>query len=387
MITYFNVIFLYLQSMSKKQTFFMEEIFPLLGNDSDDYNYSYSYNDEESDTCCTGAVCTQHVSMKFEEVFVPVLYSVVLVLGFLGNGLVLAVLCQMRRGWSVTDTFILHLAVADTLLLLTLPFWAVQASMGWIFGTPICKLTGAVFQINFYCGIFLLACISLDRYLSIIHAVQMYSRKKPWAVQTSCLFVWIICLLLSIPDWVFLEANEDDRRKGKVECTHNYLLYFNSAKNMRMASRLLYHIVGFLIPSVIMIYCYSCILLRLIKGTQGLQKQRAMRVILALVVAFFVSWTPYNIVLLVDTLHARNMIEDKCETRTTLDISVTTTSTLGYLHCCLNPILYAFVGVKFRRHLLQMLKFLGCRLKGQVRSASRRSSVWSESGNTSTSGF
>ncbi|KAI1901542.1 hypothetical protein AGOR_G00035490 [Albula goreensis] len=374
-------------SMSKKQTFLMEDIFSLFGNDSDDYNYSYSYSDEESDTCCTGAVCTQHDSMKFEEVFVPVLYSVVLVLGFLGNGLVLAVLCQMRRGWSVTDTFILHLAVADTLLLLTLPFWAVQASMGWIFGTPICKVTGAVFQINFYCGIFLLACISLDRYLSIIHAVQMYSRKKPWAVQSSCLFVWIFCLLLSIPDWVFLEANGDDRREGKVECTHNYLLYFNSSKNIRMASRLLYHIVGFLIPSVIMIYCYSCILLRLIKGTQGLQKQRAMRVILALVVAFFVSWTPYNIVLLVDTLHARNMIEDKCETRTTLDISVTATSTLGYLHCCLNPILYAFVGVKFRRHLLQMLKFLGCRLKGQVRSASRRSSVWSESGNTSTSGF
>ncbi|KAJ8335024.1 hypothetical protein SKAU_G00406630 [Synaphobranchus kaupii] len=360
----------------------MESLFSS-ANWSDYDNYSYY----ESDTCCVGAVCTQHSSMQFEAVFIPVLYSVVLVLGLLGNGLVLAVLGQLRQGWSVTDTFILHLAVADTLLLLTLPFWAAQATNEWSFGTPLCKMTGALFQINFYCGIFLLACISLDRYLSIVHAVQMYSRKKPWLVQTSCLCVWILCLLLSFPDWVFLQAVKDERRGGRVECVHNYLLYYKSTEDWRLASRLLYHVVGFLLPSAIMVFCYSCILLRLHRGTQGLKKQRAIRVILALVVAFFVSWTPYNVALMVDTLHDREAIKDTCDTRSALDISLAVTSTLGYAHCCLNPVLYAFVGIKFRRHLAKMLKSLGCQLKGQVRPGSRRSSVWSESGNTSTSGF
>ncbi|XP_036411534.1 C-X-C chemokine receptor type 3-like isoform X1 [Megalops cyprinoides] len=376
------------KSMSSKMIFNVEDIQDYFNiSSTENYtDYSYYY-DKEGDTCCFGQVCDQQQSIRVEQVFIPALYSLVIVLGFLGNGLVLAVLTQLRRSWSVTDTFIMHLAVADIMLLLTLPFWAVEAASGWSFGTPLCKFTGALFKINFYCGIFLLACISLDRYLSIVHAVQMYSRRKPWVVQGSCVAVWLLCLLLSIPDWLFLQALRDDRRNGRVECVHNYLLYAQSSEEWRMGSRLLYHIVGFLLPSAIMVFCYSCILLRLNRGSQGIQKKRAIRVILALVVAFFVSWTPYNLTLMVDTLLSKAAIRDTCEARTTLDICLMATSTLGQLHCCLNPILYAFVGVKFRRHLLDLLRSMGCKLKSQVRSASRRSSVWSESGKTSTSNF
>ncbi|KAJ8287717.1 hypothetical protein COCON_G00003760 [Conger conger] len=365
------------------------------GDDLSTLFYGSGYNDTnysnypiESTCCNSGLVCTQGESMRFQAVFIPVLYSLALVLGLLGNGLVLGVLFQLRRTWSVTDTFILHLAVADTLLLLTLPFWAVEATQGWIFGTELCKLMGAIFKINFYSGIFLLACISLDRYLSIVHAVQMYSRRKPWAVQASCLCVWLFCLLLSIPDWVFLESSSDVRR-DKVECTHNYQRFNANMKHWRLASRLLYHVVGFLLPSAVMVYCYSCILLRLRGGSQGPQKQKAIRVILALVVVFFISWTPYNITMLVDTVQSDpTKANQTCADITALDVSLTVTSTLGYLHCCLNPVLYAFVGVKFRRHLLDMLNTWGCRIKGHVGPIARRSSMWSESGDTSyTSGF
>ncbi|XP_035250171.1 C-X-C chemokine receptor type 3.1 [Anguilla anguilla] len=353
------------------------------------YNESHYTGDTSDNTCCAGLVCTQGESMKFQAVFIPILYSLALVVGLLGNGLVLGVLFQLRRIWSVTDTFILHLAVADILLLLTLPFWAVEATQGWIFGTELCKLMGALFKINFYSGIFLLACISLDRYLSIVHAVQMYSRRKPWAVQASCLFVWLFCLLLSIPDWIFLESVQDPRRGLKTECTHNYLRFSVSTQGWRLASRLLYHIVGFLLPSVVMVFCYSCILLRLRGGSQGPQKQKAIRVILVLVVAFFISWTPYNITMLVDTIQSnRTHNNQTCSSVTALDVSLTVTSTLGYFHCCLNPVLYAFVGVKFRRHLVDMLNTLGCKMKGHVRPMARKTSMWSESGDTSyTSGF
>ncbi|KAJ8005236.1 hypothetical protein DPEC_G00144540 [Dallia pectoralis] len=307
-----------------------------------------------------------------------------MVLGLLGNGLVLVVLVKKKQSWSVTDRFILHLAVADTLLLLTLPFWAVQAAVGWSFGTPHCKITGAIFTINFYCGIFLLACISLDRYLSVVHAVQMYSRRKPWMVQVSCLSVWVLSLILSIPDWYFLESVFDPRRE-KHECVHNYPLTSQSGFDWRLASRLIYHTLGFLLPSAVLIFCYTFILLRLLRGSQGVQKQKAVRVILALVLVFFLCWTPYNITLMLDTLHANNTIMDTCENRNALDIAMTTTSSLGYLHCSLNPVLYAFVGVNFRRHLLGLLRPLGFKLARGIslQGSSRRSSVWSESGDTS----
>ncbi|XP_007250941.3 C-X-C chemokine receptor type 3 [Astyanax mexicanus] len=349
-------------------------------------DYNYTYDEPGYDDSCCGEVCDQTSSMAFDSIFIPILYSVAVVVGLLGNGLVLVVLWQKKRSWSVTDTFVLHLSVADILLLLTMPLWAMEAVNGWNFGSGLCKLTGALFQVNFYCGIFLLACISLDRYMSIVHAVQMYSRKKPWVIQLSCMTVWFLSLLLSVPDWIYLQASSDSRRGGKTECTHWY-----PSNTWRIFFRCLYHVVGFFIPAKVLLVCYTRILLRLQRGSQrGAQKQRAMRVILALVVAFFICWTPYNLVLIVDTLHTNQSINSSssCDTNTALDIAITATSTLGYLHCCMNPVLYAFVGVKFRRHLLEMARPISSRLKGRVSTVSRRSSVWSESVDTSnTSAF
>ena len=89
-------------------------------------------------------------------------------------------------------------------------------------------------KINFYCGIFLLACISVDRYLSIVHAAQMFSRKKAWLVHSSCLSVWLLSLLLSIPDWVFLQAVKDERRGDKTECIRDYMLFSQSTTEWRL---------------------------------------------------------------------------------------------------------------------------------------------------------
>ncbi|XP_020512365.1 C-X-C chemokine receptor type 3 [Labrus bergylta] len=357
----------------------------LLSGLSDLYDNN-SYGDE--DGCCDGGdVCDLNEGRQFEAVFIPVLYSVAFVVGVLGNGVLLGVLARSRKVWSVTDNFILHLGVADVLLLLTLPFWAAQAyqEQGWTFGTPLCKITGAVFTINFYCGIFLLACISLDRYLSIVHATQMYSRRNPWVVHISCLAVWLFSLLLSIPDWIFLEAAVNDRRE-KTECVREYFKLGVKVGDWRLASRLLYHTVGFLLPSAILIFCYTCILRQLKCGAKGsLQKQKAFRVIVSVVVVFFICWTPYNITLFVDTLHS----DPTCGVSMSLQKAKTVTSTLGYLHCSLNPILYAFVGVKFRRQLMDILRSLGCKLKRnatfQSVGSSRRSSVWSDSPDTSNS--
>lgn len=200
----------------------------------------------------------------------------------------------------------------------------------------------------------------------------MYSRTRPKQVQLSCLAVWFFCLLLSIPDWIYLEAQHDSRR-GKSECTHIY-----TSSTLRLLSRVLYHVLGFLLPAIVLLYCYSRVLLRLQSGSQGVQKQRAVRVVLALVMAFFISWTPYNITLLVDTLYTNQSSNNTtCEATTALDIALTATSVLGYLHCCVNPVLYAFVGVKFRRHLLDLIKPFRYRLQTRVDTVSRKSSVWS----------
>lgn len=109
-------------------------------------NYSYDGEFEGGD------VCDLKNGTVFESLFIPTLYSVAFVVGVLGNGLLLGVLFQSRKRWSVTDNFILHLAVSDVLLLLTLPLWAAQAASeaGWEFGSALCKITGTVFTVRIF---------------------------------------------------------------------------------------------------------------------------------------------------------------------------------------------------------------------------------------------
>lgn len=351
-------------------------------------NYE-NYSWDENQLYLEGDVCDLNNSTDFEALFIPTLYSVAFAVGILGNGLLLGVLFQSRKSWSVTDNFILHLAISDVLLLVTLPLWAAQAAneLGWQFGNVLCKITGTVFTINFYSGIFLLACISVDRYLSIVHATQMYSRRKSWMVHTSCMLVWLFSVLLSIPDLIFLENVTDERRGNRAECIRNYPKYGLDANMYKMVSRGLFHTLGFLLPSIVLIFCYSCILWQLRCGTKGLQKQRAFKVIISVVAVFFLCWTPYNITLWVDTVQQNNSSLNSCGEQTSLDKALVVTSSLGYLHCSLNPILYAFVGVKFRRQLLDILRSMGCKLKTSLKpgSVSRRSSIWSDSAETSNS--
>ncbi|XP_018587698.2 C-X-C chemokine receptor type 3-like [Scleropages formosus] len=280
------------------------------------------------------------------SVFIPVLYSLALIVGLLGNGLLLVVLYKLLCPWSVTHTFILHLLVANTLLLLTLPFWAAEAAQGWSFGSPLCMLMGAIFKIVFCCGNFLLACMSVDQYLSIVHNVQMYSKLNPWKVQVNFLLVWLVCLLLCIPDWIPTKYQETGL-KGIVKFCHNPVQLSASA----YASRWLYHVVGFIIPSIVIVFCFSCALLRLPGSSPRIRKQGSMRAILVLVLAFFICWTPYNIILIVDTASVRK--------GSSLDTPLIVTAALGCLHSSVNPVLCICFFQDFRCHVLHMLRLRG----------------------------
>uniref|UniRef100_A0A6P8SHS9 C-X-C chemokine receptor type 3 n=1 Tax=Geotrypetes seraphini TaxID=260995 RepID=A0A6P8SHS9_GEOSA len=317
----------------------------------------------------------------FDKIFLPIFYTLVFLLGLFGNFIVMAVMIKYKHTLTATDIFILHLAIADILLVLTLPFWAIQAVLGWIFGDLSCKIIGSVFKINFYSNIFLLVCISFDRYLSIVHAVQMYKKHKTLLVHMSCLAVWGFCFLLSIPDLVLLQS-VNEIRYNTIECLHNFSS--NTAYYWRATLRFLFHVVGFFLPLCVMVYCYVRIILTLM-GSQGFQKHKAMRIIIAVVITFILCWAPYNVVLLTDTLISFNVLNQNCDLDTQIDIGKSITSSLGYFHCCLNPFLYAFIGIKFRNNFQLLLNQIGCKCMKKHVTPQKRNSTWSESGETTYS--
>lgn len=78
-------------------------------------------------------------------VLIPLVYLVVCVVGLLGNSLVIYVVLRHTASPSVTNVYILNLALADELFMLGLPFLAAQNALSyWPFGSLMCRLVMAV---------------------------------------------------------------------------------------------------------------------------------------------------------------------------------------------------------------------------------------------------
>ncbi|XP_074154831.1 C-X-C chemokine receptor type 1 [Sminthopsis crassicaudata] len=293
------------------------------------------------------APCNQE-NWRLDKYFVMVVYSLVFFLSLLGNSLVMLVILYNRLNRSVTDIYLLNLAIADLLFALSLPIWAASKVQGWIYGTSLCKFVSLLKEVNFYSGILLLACISVDRYLAIVHATRALTQKRHW-VKFICMGIWGLSLLLSMPILLFREAFYSD--------VYGYVCYENignSTEKGRLVLRILPQSFGFVLPLLVMLFCYGFTLRTLFEAHMG-QKHRAMRVIFAVVLVFLLCWLPYNLVLVTDTLLRTHLIEDSCARREAIEQAMNATEVLGFLHSCLNPIIYAFIGHKFRHSFLKIL--------------------------------
>lgn len=308
---------------------------------------------------------------------VVIIYALVFLLSLLGNTLVMLVILYSRVSRSVTDVYLLNLTMADLLFTLTLPIWAASKAKGWIFGTPLCKLVSLLKEINFYSGILLLACISVDRYLAIVHATRTLTQKRHW-VKFICIGIWALSLILALPIFVF--------RKTVYSHNSSPVCYEDigaGTTKLRMVMRVLPQIFGFLLPLLIMLFCYGLTLRTLFQAHMG-QKHRAMRVIFAVVLVFLLCWLPFNLVLVSDTLMRMGVIAETCERRTEIGQALNATEILGFLHSCLNPLIYAFIGQKFRHGLLKIMAIHGLVSKEYLAKEGRPSFVRSSSWNTST---
>ncbi|KAG8572729.1 hypothetical protein GDO81_012146 [Engystomops pustulosus] len=311
----------------------------------EDYNHTtFDYESYEE-------LCMKHDIRRFASVFLPAFYSVAFVVGIAGNSLVVAVYAYYKKMKTKTDVYLLNLAVADLLLLFTLPFWAVDASIGWQSGNAMCKITSALYTINFSSGMQFLACISLDRYFAVIKvSTNQNFRRKCWAI---CFFVWITSVLLCIPDLQFSEVKEHN---GKNACLPTYPK--DSVKEVTAFIQFLESVCCFVIPFAIMLFCYSAIARILVK-TPNIKRSRSLKVLLAVVGMFLITQLPYNAIKVWRAIDIVYALITSCQISKTLDIMMQVTSSMALFHCCLNPLLYAYMGTTFKSYVTQTVKKVG----------------------------
>ncbi|XP_072324647.1 C-X-C chemokine receptor type 2-like [Scyliorhinus torazame] len=324
----------------------------LFTDENDTYFDSFSGEDYPS-LDFDARPCILEIDDNWINTALAVVYSLVCFLAVTGNMVVMVVLLYNRRIMSSTDIYLLHLAVADLLFAVTLPFWAVDATSGWVFGDAMCKIISLLQEVNFYSGILFLACISVDRYLSIVYSAQT-CWKKQFVTKLVCVAVWVLAILLSLP--ILYKGEYTPAGINTTICYE--ILSVEPAEPWRVFTRFWWKLIMFLVPLAVMIFCYSAVIWRLCQ-TRGFQKQKAMKVIIAVVLAFLICWLPHNITVFIDTLMRSKYIRETCDRRHHVDRALTATQTLGFLHCCINPILYAFIGVKFRWMVINLLAAIG----------------------------
>ncbi|KAK3551511.1 hypothetical protein QTP70_017368 [Hemibagrus guttatus] len=317
--------------------------------------YPYDYENCSGNYCTPIEVCEADNSQELASMSVQVtVFVIAFLLGVIGNSLVIATFAKYRRLRlrCMTDVFLFYLAISDLLLLLTLPLETTETILGfWVLGNVMCKLNYGLCAINTYGGLLLLACISIDRYMLVVwaRAAQALRPSMLCYSKLSAIAVAVTSLVLSLPELLFTSVNP-----GSLRC--EYVGNEDDKGRVKMWARVA-KITGFCVPCVAMLVCYSTIGHVLMQGRgKCFRRQKTLRLIVALIVLFLLFQLPYAIVLSIRMF----ITSYSCELWSGIHIAEDITRSLAYVRCCLNPLLYALVGVRFRNDVMRLLRDCGC---------------------------
>eukprot|EP00066_Takifugu_rubripes_P003463 XP_003966033.1 PREDICTED: C-C chemokine receptor type 2-like [Takifugu rubripes] len=322
-------------------------------------------------------LCNETAVRPFGKVFLPTLYSLVFIVGFAGNSLVLCVLMKHWNQANLTDISLFNLALSDLLFVLTLPFYAHYAVAGeWPFGDFMCRFTSVFHRTGFFSSIFFMIFMTLDRYVVIMHALTVARYRTLRTGVIVSIVVWLLSFIVSLPSLIFTQVTNSSYGTGCRYMPDNDIWEDYNLFAM--------NIFGLVLPLLIMIACYARIIPRLV-NMRSTKRHRVIRLIICIVLAFFLFWTPYNIYLFLFFLNNKGKLGGEvCKVEENLKLTGTVTETFAYTHCCLNPVIYAFIGEKFIKRVLNLLKSWFPSLRSVLardlsENSRRKSSVMSQS--------
>uniref|UniRef100_A0A8C5Q106 G-protein coupled receptors family 1 profile domain-containing protein n=1 Tax=Leptobrachium leishanense TaxID=445787 RepID=A0A8C5Q106_9ANUR len=317
-------------------------------------------------------LCSKENSLKFGAAIVPFFYYTVFIVSVTGNSLILFLLLKYEKLKTVTNLFIFNLVISDLLFSISLPFWAYYHSNEWVFGNGLCKIFSSIFFTGFFSCILFLTMMSIDRYLAVVHAVSASRTRKLMYVYLASIVIWSISILSTIPKFVLYGTRKDGISGVLCEET-GYT--FEKIEKWKRIGYYQQTIVFFFLPLLVIIYCYSMILIKL-QHTKMHNKDKAMKLIFIIVLAFIICWTPYNVVIFSKVIGtSENYPNQDCGND--IDYVFYICRNIAYFHCCINPFFYTFVGSKFRRHLATLFGKRGIFKKYRGTSVSSKTTDYS----------
>uniref|UniRef100_A0A3P9I7Q9 Si:ch211-184m13.4 n=1 Tax=Oryzias latipes TaxID=8090 RepID=A0A3P9I7Q9_ORYLA len=317
---------------------------------------------ESTEVSSNYSTCDVFVYQKAAVVLFPIFYSVVFTISVCGNSLVLYVICQRRQKFNSTSIYLVNLALSDALFTLALPGRITYyiRHFDWPFGDLVCRLTTLLFFANTYAGIGFMTCISLDRYLAMVHPNRLQSLRSTKVVRRVCCLVWLIVFVETVP---LLFRSTLHIRQDKRTCME----YLN-LEGSRFTPYLLILActVSFCCPLTIILGCYAKINLLLRDAAKqnsitGRTKRnhRANKIILLILITFVLCFSPYHVNIIQFMLRKLHH-EPTCEELRAFKMSLQITVSLMNINCCLDPVIYFFAIKTYKRRVMSLFKDYVC---------------------------
>ncbi|NXV52582.1 OPRD protein, partial [Uria aalge] len=260
---------------------------------------------------------------------------------------------------TATNIYIFNLALADALATSTLPFQSAKYLMEtWPFGELLCKVVLSIDYYNMFTSIFTLTMMSVDRYIAVCHPVKALDFRTPAKAKIINVCIWVLSSLIGVPIMAMATIFIADTppapslivlspADGMVLCTLQFPdppIYWDTV------TKICVFIFAFMVPILVITICYGLMILRLksvrlLSGSKEKDRnlRRITRMVLVVVAAFIICWTPIHIFVIVWTL------VDIDKKNPYVVASLHFCIALGYTNSSLNPVLYAFLDENFKR--------------------------------------
>lgn len=263
----------------------------------------------------------------------PVAYGLIFLLGMMGNILVLVILGGTGRPRSSTETFLFHLAVADLLWSSSAPAAVAESSDG--LGPGQLPLQNRDFSAQDQ--------LLLQQPAPGLHRRGRYLAirpRRPRLATAPPLHSYHLCDHLA--GCFFCLAGSPLRQVSETPLQRLpatlHLLPGEPAETNAWFT------LSLPLPQsedsccvLVMAWCCVGVVHRLCQAQRAPSAAKAVRVAILVTSVFFLCWSPYQIVIFLDTLARLKMLGSSCELDSYLSVAITMSEFLGLAHCCSTP--------------------------------------------------
>uniref|UniRef100_A0A336M9M0 CSON012390 protein n=1 Tax=Culicoides sonorensis TaxID=179676 RepID=A0A336M9M0_CULSO len=333
----------------------------------------------------------EYITPTTSEWILIVSHSVVFIMGLVGNALVCIAVYTNHSMRTVTNIFIVNLAVADFFVILfCLPptvLWDVTET--WFFGEAMCKIVIYFQTVSVTVSVLTLTFISMDRWYAICFPLRY--KPKPERAWRTLGIIWIIAFLSDIPEFLVL------RTKQRIKLRFGSKLFTQCAAEWKIEDERTYNIVKlvllYVVPLIIMAIAYFQIVRVLWRsdtipghresrnhqscglhstGRVGLNyhsnpttmgqlraRRKAAKMLVAVVLLFASCYFPVHALNV--TRYATNMEQNEV-----ISVLSLLSHWLCYANSACNPVIYNFMSGKYKHAFffaLMVVRHLFCYLK------------------------